>query len=199
MHIKNLCRSLLVCLVVPGLFGCASIGGPIFYSNVITQENTDLFSGPEAMKSAYDRVVEKKTTLGELEGLGFKLQKGTRVGSSKAYGLLHASEPQINVVVHNPEEYAATQKRIAAEKMGLEAYSFAYKNISVKESRIYISKKKTSTKGHDCQYLFIAKDGVVIHKEYNINYIPGEKEKSALFEGLVGPAMGAVGLGRSLF
>lgn len=200
MYIKNFCKSLLVCGVALSLLsslGCASVWAPILHNKLTTQENTDLFPSPEAIQSAYDQVAVKKTTLSELARLGFRLEKGTKVGSSTAYGLLHKSEPQINVVVNDAKEYAETQKRIAAEKAGLEAYVFVYKNISGTQSRVYISKKKTTAKGYDCQYLFIIKDGVVIHKEYDKKHISESKSDSALFQGLIGPAIGAAGLGRS--
>lgn len=194
VHIKNLLRVSLICLALFGLLGCAG-GAPLFHSNLMTQENADLFSGPEALQAAYDQVTVNRTKLAGLEGLGFKLGKGMRLGSSKAYEWLHKSEPQINVVVRDAKEYAETQKRIAGEKAGLEAYVFAYKNISGTESRVYVSEKKTTATGWDCQYLFIVKDGVVIHKEYDKKCVSESKSNSAFFQGLIGPAMGAVRLG----
>ena len=127
--------------------------------------------------------------------MDFKLQKGMRLGSSKAYEWLHKSEPQINVVVSGAKEYAEAQKRIADEKAGLEAYVFIYKNIFGTASRVYVSEKKTTSKGWDCQYLFIVKNGVVVHKEYDKKCVNEAKSNSAFFQGLIGPIMGIARLG----
>ena len=147
------------------------------------------------LQSAYDQVAVNKTTVAGLDGLGFKLQKGMRLGSSKAYEWLHKSEPQINVVVSGAKEYAEAQKRIADEKAGLEAYVFIYKNVFSTASRVYVSEKKTTSKGWDCQYLFIVKNGVVVHKEYDKKCVNEAKSNSAFFQGLIGPIMGIARLG----
>ena len=99
------------------------------------------------------------------------------------------------MVVSGAKEYAEAQKRIADEKAGLEAYVFIYKNVFSTVSRVYVSEKKTTAKGWDCQYLFIVKNGVVVHKEYDKKCVNEAKSNSAFFQGLIGPIMGIARLG----